>query len=440
MARTRRTRNLTIIMVVSLRPVFWFLIGLALSFTVWPGDAVSADIKALPSIAVSEEYNDNVFLTRYNKVDDYITSVIPAFTLDYKTPLWTWHLDLAYDFRYYAKRSETGDSTILANLNNHTELVKNLFFIDILDTFTRASLDTARDWTTESTFVNVTRENIFTFNPYLVMRSESRYTPILGYKYVNTWYKDPTAIGTVDNIGYAEMITDLSSKVTFTTGVRFTQDTNDVQNYDQTVVYAGPKYTYAQNSFVYLLIGESFLNWTSGVPTGIFTYQCCYTTNHVIWDTGITHRYSTVTVAYQMKSDYIHDPTRVLRREDLYVGTVSKTDPRTTYQVSVGYYEYRNAQTNHLENTTYGLTGFLTHVLSPTLTFHIVESIERLEDYTVSPYTVISLWHTGVSFDRIIRPDLTLNLEYEFTNSYCPENYSDNYINNRFIVGLSKRF
>jgi hypothetical protein len=435
MAETQRARNPKIIIAVTCCVFFWFLMGPASPLTVCPHDAGAAELRVLPSMTVSEEYNDNVYLTRYNKLDDYITRAVPAFTLDYKTSFWNWHLDLAYDYRYYAKGTKKGDRTGTGHLSNHTALIENFFFVDVLDTYERVSLTETTDYTKQSLFVNQSDENIFTLNPYFVFRSESRFTPILGYKYVNTWYKQSNVtsyvglpVNTVDNIGYAEMITDLSSTLTFTTGIRYTQDTNKVEDYNKTDIYAGPKYIYAQRSYAYCLLGESFLD---------FQYQNG-TTKHMIWDAGVIHNYSTVVAAYQMKSDYVPDPVKILRREDFYTVTVTKATPRTSYTVLAGLYEWRSAATNHLENTSYLLYGTLKHALSPTQTITLSESVERLEDDLAD--TTISLWHSDIKFERRTLADLILSLEFVYTNSYSHDSYADNYVNNRFVVGLSKSF
>ncbi len=428
MAGTQRTRNPKIIIAASYCAVFWFLMGQAFLFTVWPNDAGAADVKAQPSLTLSEEYNDNVFLTRYDKVDDYITEVVPAFSIDYKTAFWNWHLDLAYDYRYYAKGTVSGDSTWRIKLLNHTELIHNLFFIDLSDVYDRVSLSPTRDFTTQSTFINQTDTNVFTFNPYFMFISESRYTPILGYKYVNTWYKSSSAISTVDHIGYAEMITALSSTLTFTTGVRYTQDLNKVQNYDRFDVYAGPKKTYAQDSYAYLLLGVTSLT---------FQYENG-TTKRVIWDAGIVHRYSTMLAEFHTKSDYIPDPGAILRREDLYVASLTKQEPRTSIAVSAGFHDYGDAHTNERTNTTYQLIGTLSHAISLTSTLLLSESVSRLEDYINN--TTIALWESGIKLERQLSTSLTLSLDYRYTNSYSHDSYQDNYVNNRFSVALNKRF
>jgi hypothetical protein len=66
------------------------------------------------------------------------------------------------------------------------------------------------------------------------------------------------------------------------------------------------------------------------------------------------------------------------------------------------------------------------------------ESIERLEDNQRN--TAISLWESGIRFARRIWANLTLALDYRYTNSYSHNSYSDNYVNNRIIVELRKTF
>src|SRR5512139_2578574 len=141
MAEIDRTRNPKIV-ITACFVIFWFFMGPASLFMVSPDDAGAAELQVLPSITVSEEWTDNVFLTRYNKIDDYITRAIPAFTLDHKTAFWDWHLDLAYDYRYYAKGSKSDDSTYRADIKNHTVLINNFFFLDVLDKYERVSLST----------------------------------------------------------------------------------------------------------------------------------------------------------------------------------------------------------------------------------------------------------------------------------------------------------
>src|SRR6266567_5518108 len=43
-----------------------------------------------PSIAVSEEFTDNVFQSQANKKSDFITHLSPGLAFKYRTPFWDW--------------------------------------------------------------------------------------------------------------------------------------------------------------------------------------------------------------------------------------------------------------------------------------------------------------------------------------------------------------
>jgi hypothetical protein len=67
--------------------------------------SVRAPLTLVPSVTVSEEFNDNIFLDNNHKVWDFITSITPALTLTADSP--RYHLGLSYDFsaRIYARDS-----------------------------------------------------------------------------------------------------------------------------------------------------------------------------------------------------------------------------------------------------------------------------------------------------------------------------------------------
>jgi len=125
-----------------------------------------ADFAVSPSIAVSEEYNDNVFVSPDRRTD-YITSLMPGIILSYNAPFWDW--DLAYNFayRYYARKSQEDDFAHSMSMHGLTRLIDDFLFLDISDNYSRVSLNIARDRTLESNFVNQSDSNNFTASPYL---------------------------------------------------------------------------------------------------------------------------------------------------------------------------------------------------------------------------------------------------------------------------------
>ncbi len=389
--------------------------------------AHAAEFTLRPGITVSEEYNDNIFLTPTDRVTDYVTRAMPSVNLHYGTELWNWDVNYAYDYRYYARGNREDDTTQSADVRNRTELLKNTFFIEMRDQHSRVSLDVTRDFTNESQFVNQSDRNVFTLNPYLVLKSGSPSTAMLGYQYINTWYKDPVAIDTVDNIGYAEVATPLSSRATFTTGARFTRQESDVLIFDKTDVYAGPQYTYARNSSVRFTAGKSWFDFGEGRHAA-----------QVFWSAGITHQFSTITASFETGLSFIPDPLRVLRREDRYVATLRKQTERTSLTLTGAVTDYRDPETKHLENTTYRIGGTMSYALTPRSSISLDLAQERRKEYQT--YTYQDLLFSGVRLEHRAAERLTLALQYRYTDSYAPDIFEVNYYNNRALFEITMIF
>jgi hypothetical protein len=390
-------------------------------------EAGASEFFLRPAITLSEEYDDNIFLTPTDRVEDYITRVVPSLSFHYKAERWDWDLSYAYDYRYYAKGARKRDETQVVDLKTKTELIKNYFFLRVDDDYRRVSLDATRDFANESLFVNQSDRNTFTVNPYLVLAPGSRSTPVIGYTYVNTWYKDPTGIDTVDHIGYVDVTTLLSSRTTLTTGARYTRENSRIQDFDKTDIYTGPKYDYAQNSYIFFTIGNSWFNFGEGTHA-----------TQPFWNAGITHQYSTLTASFITSLSYVPDPLRVLRRQDRYEATISKKTERSSLSVSGSLTEYRNAETKHLEDTAYRLGGAMRYAVTPRSSIAVDLAIERHKEYETD--TARDLYLNGVRFERRVAEKVTAALAYRYSNSYSHDVFLDNYYDNRVIFEINGSF
>jgi hypothetical protein len=81
-----------------------------------------------PSILTSEEYNDNIFLTTNDRLDDYITKIDPSFLFIYRAPLWDWDVKYTYDYLYYAKSAFSKTNRHTSNLVNQDRVIDGLLF------------------------------------------------------------------------------------------------------------------------------------------------------------------------------------------------------------------------------------------------------------------------------------------------------------------------
>lgn len=75
--------------------------------------AHASEFSIIPSIAVGEEYTDNVFQTQTDKKTEFITHLTPGLAFNYRAPFWDWDLAYLLDYRYYARNSQGGSFPII---------------------------------------------------------------------------------------------------------------------------------------------------------------------------------------------------------------------------------------------------------------------------------------------------------------------------------------
>ena len=407
--------------------IYFMVVLLSALSMMAPDHVAGAEFRLQPAIALSEEYNDNIFLVPEKMEYDYITRIAPSINIKYKGPFWDWDVDYVYDYLRYARHHISQDQTHTLNLANHTRIIDEYIFLDIRDNYARVSLDPARDYTQESTFVNQTDRNTLTVNPYFIIRPTSQMTVTTGYAYSNIWYKDPTAIDQAEHIVYTGLRQDLSRRSIMTAGIRHMQNKNSDQDYTQDDVYLGQTYEYVENSTLAVAVGNSW-----------FDRKDAEKTSQVYWDANFTHRYSTMTVTYETGLRFIPDPNEILRREDRYLASITKAVERTSLTVSGGLKEYRNIINKHLENSSYGVNGKMSHAITTKSTIILNLGAERLKDYQV--YTKVDRYLTGVRFEHLAAETLTVALDYRYSNVYSPDVYTDNYYNNRLSIEIRKVF
>ncbi len=157
--------------------------------------AQGAEFEMHPSLAVSEEFTDNVFETRTNRTSDYITQTLPGLAMSYKAPALTANLDYVFDYRHYARNTVPDDIAHTLSADGHLTAVKNLLFLDVSDEYQRVSLDVTRDVTKESLFVDQTDRNVVTASPYLMFNPMERIMVKTGYRFIDVRYFG-TPVGT----------------------------------------------------------------------------------------------------------------------------------------------------------------------------------------------------------------------------------------------------
>ncbi|HEX8949488.1 MAG TPA: TIGR03016 family PEP-CTERM system-associated outer membrane protein [Dissulfurispiraceae bacterium] len=386
-----------------------------------------AEFQIQPAINLSEEYNDNIYLSNENKTADYITWVNPSIALKYEAPLWTWDARYAFDYLYYARRSRHDDRLHSLNIGGLINVLKDRAFLKLGEDYNRVSLDITRDLTKESPFLNLSDRNLFTLNPYFILKPSERVSITTGYIYANTWYKERAGVSKVNHIVSIEPSYELSPKLSFSAGYRYTREDSDTADFDRNDLYLGSKCEYAGGSNVFFRVGNSWLKFP-GIRD----------TSNVFWNAGITHNFTHFTGSLETSSDYTENPLGTVEKTTTYLAAIRREFKRTALNISIALTEYKDPETRQFDTRKYGTTGSVRYEISSKATGALDLTVEKLEDKVVNSY--IRRYLVGLKLDYLFWKDTTLDFSYNYTDSHSPKILSDKYKNNRLFIGIRKSF
>lgn len=381
-----------------------------------------------PSLAVSEEYTDNVFETRSDRVSDYITRLMPGFSLTYKAPVFEGDLSYLFDYRYYAKNSRSDDIAHTLIANGHLTAIENLLFLDIGDSYERVSQDVTRDVTRESLFVNQTDRNIATASPYLLLRPTSQTEAKIGYLFMDTRYTSGTlGVDKVDHMGFLRGSYEFTPRWFTTFDYDFVRQESKLDDFNQHQASGGVRYEYADKSFFFAKAGNTWINYDSGNRL-----------NNLFWHAGLTHTFPTMVTTLATGVKYDEDPLSTIVRETYVKGTVEKELRGGTVGGALYYSEFSAANTDTLETRKYGGEIHVGRELTARLSGRVSFLAEKYEQPLIPGITRRLLAEAGLSY--LLAEKLSLSLSYIYVDYYSKEIFEDNRHINRGIIEIKKVF
>lgn len=384
----------------------------------------AAEFSFHPSLAVSEEYTDNVYEARDQRRSDFITRLLPGLSLKYNAPLWDWNLAYNFDYRIYARNSRDDETTHNLAATGHIKIIDELFFLDLSDTYKRVSLDVSRDYTQESLFINQTDSNTFSASPYLIFHPGTRTTIKTGYRYTNVWYRDPAAIDKREHSGFLNASYEYSSKLTLNADYLFIRQ-DSVNPYYRNTPSVGARYEYADKCFVF---GNGGYTWVD--------YRNSPDSNKPYWNAGISHTFDTFTVTATAGVQYPEDPLTGLTRETNYTLALDKPLTRGSIGLSASYSEYSGENIERTKRYGIGFTG--KYDLTERLSSRLNAKVERYDYRDPSGNTRRIYITPGLTYS--LPWETSLSLAYSFIDYHSAARYADNYAVNRVVLEVSKTF
>ncbi|KAA0890481.1 TIGR03016 family PEP-CTERM system-associated outer membrane protein [Oryzomonas rubra] len=409
----------------------WMICSLIVAGLVTGGarQACAAETVFKPSLAVSEEINDNIYEVAASKRTDYITRVQPGASLHYLTPFWNWDTAYTLDYRNYARHSRDAEFNHDAMVKGNIALVDNFFYLDLNETYRRVSVNVTRDVTTQSSlFLNQTDQNIAVVSPYLLWKMGEKSTLRTGYRYSDTRYWDATSIDKFEHGALADFSYELTPKLSLTSGYAFTRSKTSLSRFDRHDVYGGFKYQYADKSFVFGKLGRSWQIFDKANDVAYY-----------FWDAGITHDFEVATVTVETKAQTTEDPQSVSTKETDYIGKIDKVLTRGAFGLSSTYSEYVNTQTDIRSQRKLSFSGYGRHEIIPSLTVSLNATAEHFYQINSGDFPYHFIATSGLTY--AFNYDISLGVTYSFeTYRNAVDRAADAKEINRGIVEVRKTF
>lgn len=404
-------------------------LGVALFLGVLSMTAIAqgGEFELHPSLAVSEEFTDNVFDTGTNRTSDFITRLLPGVVASYRAPALTGDLDYLFDYRRYAKEHNEDEITHTLTAKGHLTAMENLLFLDVSDEYRRVSLDATRDVTKESLFVDQVDRNVITVSPYVTLHPTERIMLKPGYRFIDTHYYSSLGVDKTDHIGFLDMTYELKNRWSLTADYTFTRELAAIDDFSQHLALGGFRYEYADKSFVFAQGGYSWTQFESGRHL-----------NSIVWNAGMTHVFDTATGTLTTGVRFNEDPQRNIIKESFVSGTIEKNFQRGKVSVSPYYSEYVLTETDVLETKKYGAAVQGLYELLPKLNGRLAITPEKFEQPLLGSYTLRTIVESGLSY--LLAEQLTASVSYAYVGYYSPGIAADNRHVNRGMIEIKKIF
>jgi hypothetical protein len=290
--------------------------------------AAKGHFNMAPRIAVTEEFNDNVYLEEDNRNSDRITTVEPGITLSWDAAQFNVALDYSLLFRYFNNNSDLNETSFKDIQRGSLQAVlfpRNNFTITAGGDISRVVVDESDRNSTENEFINRATMYHYFINPTYLMHFSSTLSARLGYRFEQTAYDqveyaDETQDFGDPNDSYQheasfDLIKQFGSRTTITAGYKFTDfhiDNNDPGENEE---------DYKRHD-VFLKLEEkltSRLTLTAMGGKAFFDFEESGSENGNMWQVGLDYQ-ATETTSYgiEYSYDYQNSVDRGLAKHEDY--------------------------------------------------------------------------------------------------------------------------
>ena len=359
---------------------------------------------------------------------ELITHVAPGATFSYLAPRMKWDLAYTLDYRYYSRNSQNSDIAHTAQATGSITLLQRLLFLDLSNRYQRVPLDISRDTTLESLTFNQSDQNQAQVSPYILLDLGGRTSLKTGYRYSDTRYWNSAGIDKLDQSGFLEVNRQQTERLSLSAGYTYVNSTATVNSFDRHDLSAGFRYEYADKSFLYGQVGNSWQSYDSGNDM-----------SNLFWNAGITRDFTVAVATVESSEQYTEDPLTAATRQRTYLGKLDIPLQRGAIGLSSSYSEYVIAATGRMDRRRLAFDGSWRYELIDRLTASLAGTVERVNQRTTADYPYRLSGTAGVNY--LFNHGISMAVNYTYViYRFGLDDASGSKEINRAIVEVRKSF
>ncbi len=400
------------------------VLGILFSSFAW------AAIEFTPRFSLSEEYNDNVFLSDNNREDDWITTVEPGIALLYHQRSLELSLDYSLRYRKYKNNSEEDQDSLRDIQRGAVDAVLfggRPFTLTARGTITRETLNERdRDLEFNDT---VDRSTVYraSVTPEYRWRMTPTLTTVIGYSLNMVDYADSEGDDYLEHVGQFSIEKNISQALDIWARYQYTEHDNDedLEDFDRHEASVGGRYQLGARTSLAAMVGRSKVEYDSGLDS-----------ENTIWSTDLSYLLTdSVTLALLYSQDYEITATDGLSRSREARFSTTFTRPLTSVSTAVFWREldfFRDDRVDESYGATLGLTRQLSQAFSVGTDAGYERADNRGPDEKFHRYTFGA--NLGFDYRRFLT---TLGYRYRLNDSDISGN---DYRNNIVTLSATVRF
>ncbi len=235
-----------------------------------------AEAEVHPRVSVSEEYNDNIYLSDDDAEDDWITTISPGLNLSYNNRSIRALIDYSMRFRFYADHTDENDDRFKDVQRGSASILffeGRPFTLTLSEVISRESISQRDTLFSDGDLTDSTTVYRTSISPQYRWHLSSSWSLVTSYDFHHTEYVDAAGDDYLEHVGRLSLQKVLSSNTTLSANTTYSvNDSDDDRNdYSEQSYTLGVEQQFGPRTSLSVEGGYSIVDYDNGGTSDSFT-------------------------------------------------------------------------------------------------------------------------------------------------------------------------